>query len=272
MLCLDHACVDCTTGTERLIHKLTRLPLKPQDQFVLLSGSLQHRDVHLMRGVPWAQAGTGLQRLENLLVQGFRDIAGISTLSEPQHIQLTLPHRHGGFALFHASQDVAGAAYLAAASLAHACLQGGHLGLRPFDGPSAPALLSLWDALCARPPELHLRHEDYGEPVTTDLLISRPSSAAPLMPWRPPATTASLRAFTLRRELLLCRTATVPSAVWPASAAVQVHPLLRGCQPSQCRPRASRGRDGRFAPGFAWGSPSCPQKTMARTSAHAARR
>ena len=62
------------------------------------------------------------------------DIIGVTSLTDQQRVQVQLLHRHGGMGLRRFSKDVAKAARLSSAALAHAALAGGSDKAMPFRG------------------------------------------------------------------------------------------------------------------------------------------
>ena len=142
------------TKTEQLVDTLLGLPLSPQSQWALLSGSLQHRDVHLLRGVPWTTAENAFARLQERLLDGFCRISSIAELSPLQRARLLMPIRHGGFGLARFEKDVADAAFLAAGGLAHSALQEGHPRLRPLSNPEAATYAQRWERLVTEYPSI----------------------------------------------------------------------------------------------------------------------
>jgi hypothetical protein len=87
-------------------------------QFLVLHGSLQHREEHLLRVTPWAQLQHHLPALEQRLLQAAQLIVGLSDSEVgPLHKeQLQLPHRHGGMGLVSFSEPLADTAFVSAAA------------------------------------------------------------------------------------------------------------------------------------------------------------
>lgn len=136
-------------ATEACIDTMLGLPLSPQEQHLLLHGSLQHREDHLPRVVEWALLQDPMQRLEAKIVAAVKAIADLSDadLQAPQLTLLHLPHRHGGFALQKFDKEIADASFLSAAALADNAMARGPQQLRPFANAGAPALRAQWEEL-----------------------------------------------------------------------------------------------------------------------------
>jgi hypothetical protein len=115
------------TETERCISELLECDLTPQESFLVLHGSLQHREEHLLRVTPWAQLQHHLPALEQRLLQAAQLIVGLSDSEVgPQHKQqLQLPHRHGGMGLVSFSEPLADAAFVSAAAQCDGAIAGG---------------------------------------------------------------------------------------------------------------------------------------------------
>jgi hypothetical protein len=64
------------TETERCIGELLKCDLTPQKSFLVLHGSLQHREKHRLRVTPWAQIQQPLPTLETQILQAAQHIAG----------------------------------------------------------------------------------------------------------------------------------------------------------------------------------------------------
>ena len=75
-----------------------------------------------------------LRQVEDALVRGMYDIIGVTSLTDHQRVQVQLPHRHGGMGLRRFSEDVATAARLSSAALAHTALAVGCDTALPFRG------------------------------------------------------------------------------------------------------------------------------------------
>jgi hypothetical protein len=126
------------TETERCIGELLECDLTPQESFLVLHGSLQHREEHLLRVTPWAQLQRHLPALETRILQAAQHIVGLSDSEvEPHHRQqLQLPHRHGGMGLVHFSEPLADAAFVSAAAHCDHVLAGGPACFLPSFGGS----------------------------------------------------------------------------------------------------------------------------------------
>ena len=121
-------------GTCAQVDKLVGLPPDPQTKWSVLHNCLQHREAHLMRNTWWHLLAAPLRQVEDALVRGMCDIIGVTSLTDQQRVQVPLPHRHGGMGLRRFSEDVATAARLSSAALAHAALAGGFDKALPFRG------------------------------------------------------------------------------------------------------------------------------------------
>jgi len=146
----------CVSATEACIEKLLGLPLSPQEQFLILHGSLQRSEDHLPRVVAWSILQEPLQRLEGKLVAAVKAVADLSDadMLAPQRAQLHLPHRHGGFGIQRFEEDVADASYLAAAALADNAMARGPQQFRPFSNADAAELRAIWERVRHRYPEV----------------------------------------------------------------------------------------------------------------------
>lgn len=156
-------------STEACIDKLLSLPLSPQEQYLLLQGSLQRRDDHLLRVVDWELLRSPFQQLNSRLIAAVQSIAelGDGDLRPEQRKLLHLPHRKGGFAMQRFSQDTADAAFLSAAALADNAMAQGPEQFRPFSNAGAAGLRTAWARIqqeypevCPRelPPDVLVRH------------------------------------------------------------------------------------------------------------------
>ena len=114
--------------------KLVGLPLDPQTKWSVLHKCPQHREAHLMRNTCWHLLAAPLRQVEDALVRGMCDIIGVTSLTDQQRAQAQLPHRYGGMGWRRFSEDVATAARLSSAALAHAALAGGCDKALPFRG------------------------------------------------------------------------------------------------------------------------------------------
>lgn len=143
-------------STEACVDKLLGLPLSPQEQYLMLHGSLQHREDHLLRVVDWGILQEPMQRLETKVVAAVKAIAELSDeeLQAPQRALLHLPHRLAGFAIQHFEEDVSDAAFLAAAALASNAMARGPEQFRPFSNAGAVDLRARWERLRQEYPEV----------------------------------------------------------------------------------------------------------------------
>ena len=87
-----------------------------------------------LRNTWWHLLAAPLRQVEDALVRGMCDIISVTNLMDQQRVQVQLPHRHGGMGLRRFSEDVATAARLSSAALAHAALAGGSDKAVPFRG------------------------------------------------------------------------------------------------------------------------------------------
>ena len=87
-----------------------------------------------MRNTWWHLLAAPLRQVEDVLVRGICDIIGVTSLTDKQRVQVQLPHRHGGMGLRCFNKDVATAARLWSAALAHTALAGGSGRALPFRG------------------------------------------------------------------------------------------------------------------------------------------
>jgi hypothetical protein len=147
---------DRVSSTQECIDKLLGLPLTPQEQYLLLHGSVQHRDDHLLRVVEWSILREPMQQLEAKLVAAIQAVADLSDneLNAPQKTMLHLPHRHGGLAIQQFDEEVSDAAYLAAAALADNAMSSGPTPFKPFSNPGAAELRTKWERLRQEYPEV----------------------------------------------------------------------------------------------------------------------
>ena len=78
-----------------------------------------------MRNTWWHLLTAPLRQVEDALVRGMCDIIDVTSLTVQERVQVKLPYRHVGMGLRGLSKDVATAARLSSAALAHAALAGG---------------------------------------------------------------------------------------------------------------------------------------------------
>eukprot|EP00892_Ulva_mutabilis_P011450 jgi/Ulvmu1/8678/UM047_0016.1 len=123
--------------TVELMQKLAGLPLAAQTRWAVLFQCLQHREAHLLRTTDWAHLEQPLMGVENASIHAMCRIIETQQLTDIQREQALIPHRHGGMGLRHYTADVADAARLASAAVAHAVLADGIDGGKPFRGDAA---------------------------------------------------------------------------------------------------------------------------------------
>jgi hypothetical protein len=75
------------TETERCIGELLECDHTLQESFLVLHGSLQHREEHLLRVTPWAQLQQHLPALETRILQAAQRIVGLSDSEMKTHQQ-----------------------------------------------------------------------------------------------------------------------------------------------------------------------------------------
>ena len=121
-----------STGAQ--VDKLVGLPLDPLTKWSVLHNCLQQCEAHLMRNTWWHLLAAPLRQVEDALNRGMCDIIGVTSVTDQQRVQVQLLHRHGGMGLRRFSEDVATAARLSSAALAHAALAGGCNKALPFRG------------------------------------------------------------------------------------------------------------------------------------------
>jgi hypothetical protein len=156
-------------------------------------------------------------------------LLGLPRVDGPLTEQITLPHRHGGLGLSHASPTDGVAAYLAAAATAHRAMHRGPEAFRPFHGPSGDVLRPQWEALHDSAQDLwspdarEAGPDSLGTIAAAQSAISRRSAqfrANALMDSYDPRTDGGKRA---RARLLSC-------ACRPASAWLVTLPLSRALE------------------------------------------
>jgi hypothetical protein len=90
---------ECASKACHLMDTLDAFQLPAQDRWLLLQGSLQLLVAHLPRVGEWAAVGTAVMVAEDRALQSTGAILGRETGAHCVHAQLTLPRRHGGFAI-----------------------------------------------------------------------------------------------------------------------------------------------------------------------------
>ena len=116
------------------VDKLVKLPLDPHTKWSVLHIFLQHREAHFLRNTWWHLLAAPLRQVEDALVRGNCDFVGVTSLTDQERVQVQLPHQHGGMGLRSFNEDVATAARLSSAALAHAALAEGCDKALPFRG------------------------------------------------------------------------------------------------------------------------------------------
>ena len=129
------------------IDRLISLPLPSQDQFLLLTMSLQRRMLHLARVVPWGQVSGHVRRAEASVKAAVNQIMRIPRDDGRAAEQVILPTRLGGLGLLQTTQQIADAAYVAAAAVSHAAFRDAPECFRAFCGPQGETLQALWGGL-----------------------------------------------------------------------------------------------------------------------------
>jgi hypothetical protein len=131
---------------------LEGLPLRRQDQLLLLRGSLQQRIAHLPRVCTCDSIGLAVT-LEARAVDSACFIMGSNNVGEVARRQMLLPTGHGGLGLRNMSTVEGRAAYMAAAAMAQSVMATGPAEFRPFESLSGAQRRPAWQAL----------HAEYGD-------------------------------------------------------------------------------------------------------------
>ena len=133
----------------KLIDTLMSLPLPAQDQFLVLTMSLQRRMMHFARVLEWEHISEHMKRTEAAAVAAVRRLIRLHPgPGEGAADQMVLPSRLGGLGLLRTAPEVGTAAYIAAAALCEVTFrEDGPPCFRPFSGPSGTRLSQLWQLL-----------------------------------------------------------------------------------------------------------------------------
>jgi hypothetical protein len=154
---LDAKAQSVVTEVERLM----RLPLRKQSKFILLQRSMSLRMAHLMRTMPWEQAGPSTQRVEAAICDAVQAIFKVPPHGvHRERDQMLLPLRHAGLGLRLVQPIEADAALVSGAAKAHAAMVSAPGALQPFSGAARAPLLEAWQrvfdygaAACEWPPD-----------------------------------------------------------------------------------------------------------------------
>lgn len=105
--------------TNAWIDKPLALDVNAQEACLILHGSLQRLEDHLLRVVPWEQLEDSLIPADERKLQAFQHISSLGDAEMTEHVQaqIRLPHRHGGMGIPAHTSQTAAAAYLAASAL-----------------------------------------------------------------------------------------------------------------------------------------------------------
>ena len=129
------------------IDKVMNLPLAAQDQFLLLTMSLQRRMSHFPRVVSWENASEQVRRVEDAVMAAVNTVMRVSPDDPRTAAQAIIPQRRGGLGVSKTTADVGKAAFLSAAAVAQAALADAPECLQPFHGLQGEKLQESWIAL-----------------------------------------------------------------------------------------------------------------------------
>ena len=150
------------TATQACIDALEQSQLTAQEGYLLLQGSIQRREEHLRRVVPWDLLQDPIRDVERAVQGAYQRLVGLSEeeVGALQAQQMHLPHRHGGTGLVRYTPAGADAAYLAAAALCEQAMAAGPASQRPFANAGAQGLWDRWDRVREAFPALWPRRDD----------------------------------------------------------------------------------------------------------------
>jgi hypothetical protein len=132
-----------------LMDTLEEMPLRRQDQLLLLKGSLQQCMAHLPRVCKWDSIGFAVTLSGARAVDSACFIMGSNNVGEAAWRQMLLPTRQGGLGLRNTSAVEGCAACMAAEAMAQSVMATGPAEFRPFEGLSGAQLRPAWQALHA---------------------------------------------------------------------------------------------------------------------------